>query len=118
MSTRSVPLRDLALQVRAPEEQILAGALELYAAIPAPARAATLRALRATAPDAQPALAREVVRAVVGVRLLQRQAAVIREANAGQDPEPEPFDLAADDALGAEVVARIRGSRERRAGLR
>lgn len=114
-SPSSTDLHDLAQEDQAPAEQILANALQLYAAIPGPARAATLRALRATDPAAQPALAREVVRTIVAFQLQERRAAAIRNANGGTLPTAERFDAAEDEALGAEAVARIKASRERRA---
>lgn len=132
MSSANVDLQELADEERTPAEQILANALELYAAIPPGARVATLRALRATAPTAHPSLAQEVSKAIIGFQLRQRRAAALRRferrvaAPAGAEGEgarvvgagPAPLSMAEDDALGAEAVRGVKASRERRAGVR
>lgn len=125
-SPLTTELHELASEEQAPAEQILANALELYAAIPSVARAATLRALRATAPEAHGDLAQEVSRAILAFRLQQRRAAAVRRIErrsaAGTSEEaivstpPAPLTLEEDAALGAEAVRLVKESRERRAG--
>lgn len=103
---------------QAPPEQILANALEFYTAIPAPARAAALDALRSPDPGAHAALVREIMRTVIAFQLQTRRADLIRNANGGVMPPEEPIDLDEDEQLGQEAVRLVKESREYRAKLR
>lgn len=118
-SPACVDLQELAEQEHAPAEQIVASALELYAALPA-ARRATRQALRTTAPTADALLAPEVSRAVIGVQLQQRRAAALRRIDqrtvyttGGAAPDapgraaPEALSRAEEEALGAEVLSSL-----------
>ncbi len=113
----NIDVRELAEEDQAPAEQILANALQLYAALPAQARAATLAALRSPDPAAHGRLIREVVRTILKVQLQEHRESMLRAAGSDDLPSESPVDLAADEAFGQETVELIKQSRERRAGL-
>lgn len=118
MTSPTIDLRNLSEESHAPPEEIIASALALYAALPAPARTAALEALRSPDPAAHTELVREIARAVAAHQLQARRAAIIRAANGGVMPPEAPIDLAEDTAQGDEAVRLVKESRELRAGLR
>lgn len=118
MAPSTIDLHTLVETDQAPPEQILANAMQLYAALPPAARTALLDTLRSPDPAAHTALTREIVRTVLAFQLKTRRDALIRDGNGGQMPDEAPLDLEEDAALGDEAVRLVKESRELRAAQR
>jgi len=114
MASPSIDLRELAQEDHAPAEQILANALQFYAALPAEARQASLAAMRSADPAAHTRLVRELVRTVLKVQLEEQRDQMLRAAHGGELPPEAPLELEADEAYGQETMNLIRHAREQR----
>jgi hypothetical protein len=108
-------LSDLTQADQASPEEILANALQLYAALPPAARAATLDALRSPDPAAYGSLVRELVRTILSFQLKQRREYIRDQVLRGALPAVPDM---SDEEAGAEAVRLIEESRERRAAAR